>query len=242
MSPLSSYPSPCPNDGQFNACSGLSGCCTIESCDGGDGCPYIDLEPASFNATSSGEEACRVDSEWVGCDYRTPSCICCKSHPWSDGSPPKNLTQGKLAINSSGVGYFPFDTIEVWTSSPMFPSPASVPTSTKEVNTLTSISVTESLSAATTAPQPGQTIRPVPTPSTATIAGGVTGGVVGLALLVALLAICCRRRTTRQQQHTNEEKSPTWSSGRSRVIQPDAAELDEIKQGQSPRKSHRLSI
>ena len=242
MSHLSSNSSLCPNDGQFYVCSGHLGCCTIEPCDGGDDCPYVDPEPASFNASSSGEYTCRAGSKWVGCEYMTTSCIlCCKSHLCSHGGPPKNLTQGELAINSSGAGYG-LSTIEVWMPSPMLLSTASIPTSTNEANTFTSISVSESLPAATTAPQPEQAIKPGPEPSTAAIAGGVAGGVVGLALLVALFAICCRRRNTRPQQRLDERRSPTWSSERSRVIQPNAAELDEMKQGQSPRKLHGLSI
>ena len=214
-------PFPCPDDGQRYACS--------------DGCPYTDLESANFNATSSGENKCRPGRTWVGCEYITSLYVgCCKSHPCSDGSPPENLTQSKLAVNSSGAGYLP-STTEFWIPSPTSRSPPSVPTFTTEANTFTSISVPESPPAATTAPQPGQTTKPVPTRNTAAIAGGVIGGVVGLALLVAVLALCCRRRTIRPQQRMDEGRSPTWSSGQIR-------ELDEMKQGQSPCKSQGLSI
>lgn len=65
------------------------------------------------------------------------------------------------------------------------------------------------------------------------IAGGVAGGIVGLALLVGLLAICCRRRNVRLQR-TVEGRSSALGSGQTRSLQADSAELEEMKQGPIP--------
>ena len=80
--------------------------------------------------------------------------------------------------------------------------------------------------------------RPVSSDSrssnTAAVAGGVTGGIVALALLLAILVVYCRRRITGPLKNADQRKISTWGSGEAHPIQAGDAELQEIKQGRSP--------
>ena len=78
--------------------------------------------------------------------------------------------------------------------------------------------------------------RPTKSSNTATVAGGVTGGLVALALLLAILVHYRRWRATGPLQTTNQTKFSIRGSGRARPIDAGAAELQEIKQGPSPSK------
>ena len=73
-------------------------------------------------------------------------------------------------------------------------------------------------------------------PNAAAIAGGVAGGIAGLALLVGLLAICRRRRMIKSQHGIDKGRFSAWNSRQPRSMQTGSAELDEIKQGSSTGK------
>ena len=70
--------------------------------------------------------------------------------------------------------------------------------------------------------------------NTASVAGGVTGGIVAIALLLAIFVIYHRWRTTGPLRNRDQKKFSIWGSGQARPIDAGAAELQEIKQGPSP--------
>ena len=103
------------------------------------------------------------------------------------------------------------------------PSTVSIPTSTNATGVsggvVAGTSTTQGSAASTSVSDsaPSQTAPQTATagskPRTAAIAGGVVGGVAGLAVLAVLLALCYRRRNRRPPQQMSEEESPVWGSG-----------------------------
>lgn len=194
--------------------------------------------------------------------HKSPSPFmgCCKSNPCIEGCPTGDLTQAFLTNKTvhhflSVIGLSAPSTASPRPSSSSSSSSSSSPTNigfdeetpvyssaptattaghsalltgtpaSKSTNTPASITADtfHSTSTNTTNPKSNSTA----------IAGGVTGGIVGLALLVGLLAICCRRRNARPQ-HTVEGRSSALGSGQPRSLQADSAELEEMKQGPTP--------
>lgn len=250
MASFSSSSPPCPSGGRFYACPTFLGCCAIETCSIDlDRCPTDELKPASFNATYSGSGKCHTGS-WMACQNTTLSFMgCCKSdNHCASGCPPGDLTPGHLSdqhilvpLSSATATSItnperPYALFTMPTDTPDA-SGETVPGTSTAQGFATSASVPDSVPAAITTGQSGlQTAKSVPRSNTAAIAGGVVGGIVGLAFLVALLAIYCRRRFTRPPQDIDDGRTSTLGTGNVRALRPNNAELEEIKQGPSPSK------
>ena len=241
--------SPCAVGVQFYNCYGSFKCCTTDLHNGGDHCPGGQNQ-ATWNATYSGSGRWYPGSNSTTCDKPVllPN-TCCKNDTSECGSgcPQQNLTWSLIleieADYPSADDQPPLPSFSSSTSNPAsintlyVPEGAAQQASTTQESpvsssmpTGTSTTIFESQSALHTATSTPET-------NTAAIAGGVVGGAVGLALLVGLLAICCRRRTS-NARHLDEVRSPAWGMGQNRSIHPNDAELDEMKQGASPSKSH----
>ena len=251
----SSSLSPCPSGGQFYACASFIGCCMTQTCNKLDRCSDDSLRPASFNVSYSKKGHCNADSNWIECEHTLHSFMgCCKSNinPCLYGCPQGDLTPARLSFNQDIAGDF------LSTAGPLIPytgSPTSiktpdvpegiVPATSTAQGSATSSSIPTSVptvnqaanTAENTAGQsPLQTAKSAPRSNTAAIAGGVVGGIVGLGCLLALLAIYCRRRIARPIQGIDDGRYPASGTGSVRALQPDNAELEELKQGPSPSK------
>ena len=140
-----------------------------------------------------------------------------------DQPPPPSSSSSESNPSSTNTLYVPGGAAQQASTTQESPFSSSMPTGMS-----TAIFETQSaLPTATSAPEK----------HTAAIAGGVVGGVVGLALLVGLIAICCHRRTDKARR-LDEVNSPAWGMGQNRSIHPNDAELEEMKQGASPSKSY----
>ena len=258
-------PFSCPDDTQPYACSGFSGCCTNKLCNGDGHCPTENFQPASVNISDTRKIYCRAGINLEKCNQSAPSLRgCCNSggNACSDRCPQGDLTQGFLHYDLIAVIAIPsaqappisqgsslFGPLPTSTNTADAPSwgGGSVQGAPTAQGSSSPTSVSSKVQAAATASQlpsqsPTQTAIPVSKTNTPAIAGGVVGGIVGLALLIGLLFICCRRRTTKPGQQIEKGSSPTWSSEQARSIETDDAELEEMKQGPSPSKSHQLPI
>lgn len=248
----------CPKFLHFWICDDLIGCCKSDSCNGlwkdtNEKPRFVTFEAtfyhngtyrASNNGTceyfsSSSNSCCDSDSYTcpVNCPHELPKDLLSDIfHPTT--SPSIARTSSKLSSSTSSPQY-----LEMSSSvSSSVPTTTAASQSTPLNDTPASSSVSSSIAATTVEDQP---TRPTDTHSSAStntptsksnstaIAGGVAGGIVGLALLVGLLAICCRRRTARPQQ-TVEGRSSVLGSGQPRSLQTDSAELEEMKQGPTP--------
>lgn len=207
-----------------------------------------DLEPTSFIKYHGDDvtQGCHQGSSWYTCSDAIPlsSMGCCKPDPCSHGCPKEDptqafLTYGPKLTDKSGT-FIPTSTNQASNSSTTSSvSPSSINTSfdtpTPAHSSVLTANVAGQPALHTETPAP-KTINPSASKSNATaIAGGVAGGIVGLALLVGLLAICCRRRNTRP---LDEGRSLAWGSGPPYSTQPDNAELEVMKQGASSSQSH----
>lgn len=242
-------PSVCPHVRHFHTClnltDGVVGCCNIPECsDGMDGRPNTEPEPANITLFYNENLA----QKWHACPNATtlPFMVCCKSDPLSQGCPREESNQA-LIINGRIVTSSLVLVSEPSRSSTAFPwSPpstsASFHTSTSVLSNTPAVDVTGQSAlrteiAATRIPYASAS-KSNPT----AIAGGVTGGIVGLALLVGLLVICCRRRHIRPQHDMNEGGSLASGSVLPDSTQLDHAELEAMKQGASSSQSYQLSL
>ena len=246
---------PCPSGVIVRFCSlpnSSPGCCFHPACSDSisdcqeDGPTPERSTPGHHGNTQS--ENCAQGGSWWTCPNTNPLfdalMDCCAGILCSDTHSclQANITQAYHALNSSDANFLSallFSTPST-TSSPTsrftWPRPPAgvYQVASAAQNSATSISLPGSTPTETAAGQ--STLRPAtpaPKSNTTAIAGGVAGGIVGLALLVALLTICCRRRTTGPQTHMDEGNSPTWGQGNARSSQPGDAEQEEIKQGPS---------
>ncbi len=252
----SSSLSPCPSGGQFYACFSFVGCCTTQTCDNFDHCSDDNLRPASFNASYSNEGYCHGGSSWMACEHTLSSFMgCCKDNNINtcrDGCPQEDLTPARLSFNQNIVDEFSSTAVPFvpYTGSPTsIKTEGMVPVTSTARGSATSSSIPDNIptvnqaantaknTAANTAGQsPLQTAKSPPRSNTAAIAGGVVGGIVGLGCLLALLAIYRRRRIARPIQGIDDGRYPALGTGSVRALQPDNAELEEMKQGPSPSK------
>ena len=249
----------CPPRSQFYTCRNRTnhfvGCCNTPACnDGADGvggtngCPDKDLEPASFTGYHGDDvtQGCHQGSSWYTCPDAIPLPFmgCCKRDPCSHGCPKEDLTQGFLTygpkLTDKSFTFIPMSTNEASNSSTTSSvSPSSIntsfDTSTPAHSSVLTANVAGQSVLHTETPASKTTNPPAPKSNATAIAGGVAGGIVGLALLVGLLAICCRRRNTRP---LDEGRSLAWGSGPPYSTQPDNADLEVMKQGASSSQSH----
>lgn len=207
-----------------------------------------DLEPTRFINDHNDDvtQGCHQSSS----RYTYPDTIsipfisCYKRDPCSHGCSKEDPTQAFSTygpkLTDRSTTFIPMSTKEASNSSTTSSvSPSSINTSFDTPTPAHSSVLTANLAGQsalhTETPAPKIT-NPLATKSNATaIAGGVAGGIVGLALLVGLLAICCRRRNTRP---LDEGRSLAWGSGPPYSTQPDNAELEVMKQGASSSQSH----
>ena len=253
----------CPPGSQFYTCKNLTNhfvrCCNTPLCndaadgvDGTNGCPDKDLKPASFTEYHDDDvtQGCHQGSLWYTCPDAIPLPFlgCCKHNPCSHGCPKEDFTQAFLMYDpkstDQGVAFIPLSTNEASnssTTSSVSPSSTntSFDTSTSAHSSVLTADVAGQSALHTETPAPKTTDTPAPKSNATAIAGGVAGGIVGLALLVGLLAICCRRRNTRP---LDEGRSLARGSGPPDSTQPDNAELEFMKQGASSSQSPQLSL
>ena len=226
------------------------GCCDTPGCnEDSHRCPDADREPKSFRGYDGNITKCHPGSSWFTCPNAShlPFLGCCKSDPCSLGCPTEDLTQAFLTDDPKYtyqmVGFILIPINEASNSS----TTSSVSLSSTSTSSDTSTSAYGSVPTANVAGQSAFhsdtpalkiSIPPAPKSNVAAIAGGVIGGIVGLALVVGLLVICCRRRNTGPQHNINGGRYPAWDSGQPRSTQLDNAELGEMKQAASSSKSH----
>lgn len=207
-----------------------------------------DPEPASFTEHHGDDvtQGCHQVSSWYTCLDGIPllSMGCCKHDPCSHGCLKEDSTQAFLTsgpkLTNKSTTFIPMSTNEASNSSTTSSvSPSSINTSfdtpTPAHSSVLMTNVAGQSALHTETPAPKTTIPPATKSHATAIAGGVAGGIVGLALLVGLLAICCRRRNTRP---LDERRSLAWGSGPPYSTQPDNAELEVMKQGASSSQSH----
>ena len=242
--------SACVTGPQLYVCPNIVLCCTknnkidkyIKTIDF-DACQASSIPLVIKNGTDF-KENCYVETGELVCDTPVPSSAnCCESesHSCPPGCPPKIPTENHYPLLRSTE-----TNPQSATSSPASPSTSSramqssgTTTSTTDPlrapNPAARTSVSSSGQLATpTSPQVLQNNRAAPKSNTAAVAGGIAGGIIGLALLLTVLAICSRRRTTRTLRGTDQGKLPVWGSGQARTIGAGGGELEEIKQGPSP--------
>ena len=229
-----------------------------------NGSPTEHFWPASWKMDKIAEvppQKCNPGSSSYKCFNATQPLIgCCKRNPCSTGfleadftptfifdtitpSPP-SLSTPEVPV-SSRTSSSPSPSSSLSSSYSAFPHTGFI-TSTTDLGsvstetpgqqaTLSTVSTlpesTSSSPNAATLPESASTSSNV-----AAIAGGVAGGIAGLALLVGLFAICRHRRKIRSQRGIGKGRFSAWNSGQPRSMQPGSAELDEIKQGPSTRK------
>lgn len=207
-----------------------------------------DLEPTSIIKYHNDDvtQGCHQGSSGYTCPdaISIASMSCCERDPCSHGCPKGDRTQASLThgpkLTDKSVTSIPMSTNEASNSSTTSSvSPSSINTSfdtpTPAHSSVPTTNVAGQSALHTETPAP-KTTNPTALKSNATaIAGGVTGGIIGLALLIGLLAICCRRRNTRP---LDEGRSLAWGSGPPYSTQPDNAELEVMKQGASSSQSH----
>ena len=260
MPSLSSSISPCPSGGQFYACPSFIGCCITQTCNNLDRCSDDNLRPASLNASYSNKGHCRAGSSWKVCENTLFSFMgCCKGDidPCLYGCPQEDLTPARLSFNEDIatdlsstaaplIPYtgLPFALLPTFTETPDIPEGMVPVTSTAQgsatsssiPNTIPAVNQAANTATNTAGQSPLQTAKSAPRSNTAAIAGGVVGGIVVLGCLLALLAIYGRRRIARPMQDIDDRRYPALGTGSVRALQPDNAELEEMKQGPSPSK------
>ena len=233
----------------FHTCLNLTddfeGCCNIPECsDGMDGRPNTDPEPANITLFYNENLA----QKWHACPNATtlPFIVWCKSDPFSKGCPKEESNQtlivnGQIGISSLVLVSEPSRPSTAFPWSPSSTS-ASFHTPTSVLSNTPAVDVTGQSALRTEIAAPGVAYAPAAGSNPTAIAGGVAGGIVGLALLVGLLAICCRRRHVRPQHDMDEGGSLASGSVLPDSTQLDHAELEAMKQGASSSQSHQLSL
>ena len=244
-------PSICPGDSHFYACDQSLGCCTLGVCNDLYDCPKSDLKSTNVHATN-----CSADSRrQIICENAAPlSTGCCKSNlgACSFVCPQKDDTEGLFLFETVRASILLVESQSVSYRTSTLASPIMSAKPTDPPGGALQETPTEPIPAAPTpgpsivtaniAGQPAlQTTGPNPKTNTAAIAGGVVGGVVGVALLVGLIAIICRHRINKSRQRMDESNSTGWGPGQGRSRDFENAELDEMKNGPSSSKSHRMS-
>ena len=182
------------------------------------------------------------------CENTRPQYIgCCQADTDESpaGCPQRNLTSGpftailtflQTSTTPSSLSITPSSASSsrsFVTSATLSPVSSSVPTETVGGQTAL-LAVPSVLSVPSITSVPKSTSSPS---NTAAIAGGVVGGVAGLALLVGLLVIYRRRRKTKSQHGMSKGTFSGWNSGQPRFVSPSNAELHQIKQEPSTSKS-----
>lgn len=217
----------------FYNCSGSIGCSTYKT---------ESPKPPEFSITHSpifildkrSNETCgNTNALYLGCCHALID-VCYETCP--------------LGNLSSGPFSYSFASLQTPTRTP---DPDIRPSSTSSSRTfVTSVTSTSVYSSASTETLGDQTALPTvssvqeatstpvsestsTSPNTAAIAGGVVGGIAGLALLVGLLVLYRRRRKTKTEDGIDNESFSAWNSGQPHSMQPGSAELNEIKQGPS---------
>ena len=238
---------PCPDGVHFYKCHKSIKCCTIFQ-NGDDHCPS-DQKQATWSATYSDGGRWDASSNSTTCENQAASHMgCCKieTSKCAFGCPQSNLS----------TSFVNFDLVVDAESQSVQSQTITATTLTLELahtpkvlgGAVQQVSATQDSSSSSSIPTSVSTAiyesqsappRATSTPETnsAAIAGGVAGGIVGLALLVGILAICYRRQTSRVR-HVDEGRSPSWALGHGHSIHPNDAALEQIKQGASPSKSH----
>ena len=244
-------PQHCSNAVRFFACNKeYIGCCLSRRTTCHSLSYYnTDVNLSIFNKTYSDKGELHVDRNSTLCEILSFKGCCIPEAPQCAlGCPHGNLNQSflefypNLVANDQPAATETLnDATEVSYLSPTFsstvgPSRGIPQTSTPQsffssasAPIVTPTATTGGPLALQTSPSPSKT-------NTAAIAGGVTGGVVGAALLIGMLAIYCRRRITQSRPRMNEAGLFPWSLGKPR--QQDGVKLEETKQEPSPRKLH----
>ena len=236
----------CPNCFQFYTCYKFTECYTTNPRHSGDPYPE-DQKQATYNATYTGIPHWYDSTK---CENSGPLFkFCCKNgtSECASGCSRENFTQSCFEIDPDKL-LLPVD-LETLQPSPLSDS-KTTSTDTLYGSGIAVQQVSTNQDSSSSSPTPTRvstansesqsalhTDTSTPGANTAAIAGGVAGGVVGLALLVGLLAICCRSRISKARQ-LDERRSPTWDIGQNYSVHPNDAELEEMKQGASPGKSH----
>lgn len=245
MSILPGYSPQCPHHAHFYDCNTYIGCSSTDLCNGDYDCSTDCLKPANFNTTYSVEGVYHAGGNETLRENTTPPSPSCHGCPHRDlhSSLVSRIMSDIQSTGAQSTSY----TIIISMPSPLSANTADV--QGEEVQGTSSAqgpaSMTSVPSAVTAAAKTTQSAIQTATESqksnTAAIEGGVAGGIIGLALLIGLLAICCHRRM-KPRQLMDKGRSPPWSLGLARSLQPVNADLEEMKQGSSQSVLCHLSI
>ncbi|THY96865.1 hypothetical protein D6C95_05077 [Aureobasidium pullulans] len=171
--PRQSFDPSCPSGGSWYACttgSRFVGCCTgsIDPCDETTSCPTKNFKPASFDTAEYGtfpDQTCDADSNWYTCAGTDPAFMgCCKSNPCSSGCPTQDLTAASLSTDEAVASAF---------------------------ITTSATAAATSTAAATTTPSAASSSSG---DNVGAIAGGVVGGIAGIALVLIGILWCLKRK------------------------------------------------
>lgn len=193
----------CPSGGSWFACttgSRFVGCCTgdIDPCNATTSCPQKNLKPASFDTSKYGtfaDQSCDANSKWYTCAGTDPAFMgCCKSNPCSTGCPTKNLTAASLSLDDAKASGFTMTSVAA----------TSTAASTTSTSAATSAAATTSAASAISA-----VAFPSSKDHAGAIAGGVVGGVAGLALIFIGILWWFKRIRKSRQKKLEQEKLET---------------------------------
>ena len=230
----------CPHGRHFqiflNLTGGFVGCCKIPECSNSmDGCSNTDLQPASI-ADFDGEDLAKVCHACPNATF-LQSMLHYKTDSCSKGCMRKNLTLAIVAYDSNDICISSSASVASLSSTASTSSPSSTGTSlytsTSVFSNTPAVDVASQSALRTGIATSKAAYAPAPKSNPTAIAGGVAGGIVGLALLVGLFTICCRRRHTIPQHDVDEGRSLALGSAQPNSTQPDNAELVGMKQGAS---------